>query len=125
MTIDQKIALWSSSIFDAQTQKEVHNLKQKPAALHDAFYTELRFGTGGMRGIMGVGTNRINKYTLGRCTQGLANFLNEKNWADRRIYELLRYKFRLFDGVFGASDDVLGRISDIYPAEASENDKLH
>lgn len=79
MTIDQKIALWSSSIFDAQTQKEVHNLKQKPAALHDAFYTELRFGTGGMRGIMGVGTNRINKYTLGRCTQGLANFLNEKN----------------------------------------------
>ena len=78
MTIDQKITLWSSPIFDANTQKKVHKLKKTPKALHDAFYTDLKFGTGGMRGKMGVGTNRINKYTLGRCTQGLANYLNAK-----------------------------------------------
>jgi phosphoglucomutase len=46
--------------------------------LEDSFYRELEFGTGGMRGIMGVGTNRLNKYTLGQATQGLANYLHQQ-----------------------------------------------
>src|SRR5690606_12433178 len=50
-------------------------MDQNPAELEDAFYRDLEFGTGGMRGIMGMGTNRINKYTLGAATQGLANYL--------------------------------------------------
>ena len=76
MTIDQKIEYWTSATFDETTRQEVRSLKEEEAALKDAFYKDLSFGTGGMRGKMGVGTNRINKYTLGRATQGLANYLN-------------------------------------------------
>ena len=79
MTIDEKIKLWTSSVFDSNTQKKVKRLQRNKKALYDAFYTDLHFGTGGMRGKMGVGTNRINKYTLGRCTQGLANYLNKNS----------------------------------------------
>ena len=53
-------------------------MKKKPAALEDAFYKDLAFGTGGMRGIMGVGTNRVNKYTFGKTTQGLSNYINSQ-----------------------------------------------
>lgn len=78
MTIEEKIKYWESDVFDADSQKELVQLKQKPDLLEDAFYKDLSFGTGGMRGIMGVGTNRINKYTLARCTQGLAHYLHEQ-----------------------------------------------
>lgn len=78
MTIEEKIKYWESDVFDADSQKELEQLKQKPDLLEDAFYKDLSFGTGGMRGIMGVGTNRINKYTLARCTQGLAHYLHEQ-----------------------------------------------
>ena len=74
MTIEERASLWLSKPFDVNTQKEVKKLKEDPKKLEDAFYTSLKFGTGGMRGIMGVGTNRINKYTLGKSTQGLSNF---------------------------------------------------
>lgn len=76
MTTVEKAQLWLSDHFDKETQKEVQNLiDNNPSELEDAFYRELEFGTGGMRGIMGVGTNRLNKYTLGQATQGLANYL--------------------------------------------------
>ena len=78
MTIEEKIKYWESAVFDADTQQELQQLKQSPKLLEDAFYKDLSFGTGGMRGIMGVGTNRINKYTLARCTQGLSNYLHEQ-----------------------------------------------
>lgn len=67
---------WLQPHFDAQTQSAIQGLIDGPKELlEDAFYTSLAFGTGGMRGIMGVGDNRINKYTLGKATQGLSNYL--------------------------------------------------
>ena len=68
---------WLSSPYDKTTQEKVKNLIEKGGEeLIESFYKELDFGTGGMRGIMGVGPNRINKYTIGKATQGLANTLN-------------------------------------------------
>ena len=67
---------WLSSPYDKITQEKVKSLIEKGGeALIESFYKELDFGTGGMRGIMGVGPNRINKYTIGKATQGLANTL--------------------------------------------------
>ncbi|MEY3539234.1 MAG: hypothetical protein RL188_651 [Bacteroidota bacterium] len=74
--IDQKIASWLDGQYDAATKKEIVALqKNNPDALQDAFYRNLEFGTGGLRGIMGVGTNRVNKYTIGMATQGFSNYL--------------------------------------------------
>ena len=67
---------WLSGEFDEQTRAEVRSLMAgDPAALEDAFYRNLEFGTGGLRGVMGAGTNRMNKYTVGMATQGLANYI--------------------------------------------------
>ena len=76
--------LWTSRVFDKKTISNVIDLKEKnPVDFEDSFYKELEFGTGGMRGIMGDGPNRVNKYTFGKTTQGICNFLkkesNEKN----------------------------------------------
>ena len=69
---------WLEGNFDAETKAEVRKLQETdPVALEDAFYRNLEFGTGGLRGIMGVGTNRMNKYTVGMATQGLANYIKE------------------------------------------------
>ena len=69
---------WLTGKFDQNTKKEILRMQEdEPAALSDAFYRTLEFGTGGMRGILGVGTNRMNKYTVGFATQGLANYLTK------------------------------------------------
>ncbi len=74
--IKQKATEWLQAPFDSETQNKVNELIQKnDQNLIESFYKNLAFGTGGMRGIMGVGTNRINKYTLGKNTQGLSNYL--------------------------------------------------
>ncbi len=74
----KKVHLWLTPVFDTETQHTIKEmLTSAPAELEDAFYKDLEFGTGGMRGIMGVGTNRINKYTLGKNTQGLAHYLKQ------------------------------------------------
>lgn len=73
----QKATQWLSDVFDNETKQEIQNLiDEKSEELADRFYKDLEFGTGGMRGIMGAGTNRMNKYTLGKATQGLSNYLN-------------------------------------------------
>ena len=67
---------WLTDFFDAEVKNEIQDLlKNDPEELKDRFYKNMEFGTGGMRGLMGVGTNRINKYTLGKSTQGLSNYL--------------------------------------------------
>ncbi|MEI7663620.1 MAG: phospho-sugar mutase, partial [Bacteroidota bacterium] len=67
---------WLGGNFDEKTKAEVKSLiASNPTELTDSFYRDLEFGTGGLRGIMGVGTNRMNKYTVGMATQGLANYL--------------------------------------------------
>jgi phosphoglucomutase len=76
--IKERAQAWKSKSFDEQTIQEVIRLeKENTAELADAFYRNLEFGTGGLRGIMGVGTNRMNKYTVGMATQGYANYLKQ------------------------------------------------
>lgn len=71
-----KAEAWLSEAYDKETREAVEALIAKGGeALEDAFYKDMEFGTGGMRGIMGIGTNRLNKYTLGAATQGLSNYL--------------------------------------------------
>ena len=77
-TLLQQANEWLTPIFDNKTQEEIKNMMaNSPKELEDSFYKNLEFGTGGMRGIMGVGTNRINKYTLGKNTQGLSNYMRQ------------------------------------------------
>ncbi len=77
-TIQEKVSKWLHGEYDQQTKNEIIQLqKENPNELAESFYSNLEFGTGGLRGIMGVGTNRINKYTIGMATQGYANYLRQ------------------------------------------------
>lgn len=83
---EAKAQTWATSpLYDEKTHAEAKALLDNPdkTALIDAFYRTLEFGTGGLRGIMGAGTNRMNIYTVGAATQGLSNYLN-KNFAERK-----------------------------------------
>lgn len=85
---------WFSDSFDEETKKEIKKMIESSSTdLEESFYKDLDFGTGGMRGIMGVGTNRINKYTLGRNTQGLSNYL-KKNFPAEQIKVAIAYDCR-------------------------------
>ena len=77
--VTDKATEWLSPAYDEETRKEVQAMldNEDKTPLIDAFYRELEFGTGGLRGIMGAGSNRMNIYTVGKATQGLANYLNE------------------------------------------------
>lgn len=89
-----KAKQWLSDTFDSETQKEIQQLIDVNASdLPDRFYKNLEFGTGGMRGIVGAGTNRINKYTLGKATQGLSNYLN-KTYPNKTIKVAIGYDCR-------------------------------
>ncbi len=82
--INTRVDEWLTPVFDSTTQKEIRNLQNNnQEELIESFYKDLEFGTGGMRGIMGIGTNRINKYTLGKSTQGLSNYLVEQFPAEQ------------------------------------------
>ena len=73
---EQRAQAWLEGDFDHQTKIAIIQLRNNdPAGFEDAFYKNLEFGTGGLRGIMGVGTNRMNRYTVGMATQGLANYI--------------------------------------------------
>ena len=77
-TILERVNVWLTPTFDTHTQEKIKQLiANDPQGLDDAFYKNLAFGTGGMRGIMGIGDNRINKYTLGKNTQGISNYLKK------------------------------------------------
>jgi len=85
---------WLTDFFDVNTKTEINDLLQNNTEeLKDRFYKNLEFGTGGMRGIMGAGTNRINKYTLGKSTQGLSNYLN-KVYANEEVKVVIAYDCR-------------------------------
>jgi len=89
-----KATAWLTPTFDAETHTEIqHLIDTNPRDLADRFYKDLEFGTGGMRGTMGAGTNRINKYTLGRATQGLSNYLN-KNVKKQQLKVAIAYDCR-------------------------------
>jgi len=83
--IQERINIWVNGNYDAITKSTIADLqKNNPDELADAFYRNLEFGTGGLRGLMGVGTNRVNKYTIGMATQGFANYL-KKTYGNEEI----------------------------------------
>ena len=85
---------WLTPFFDTVTQQDVKELiASNPKDLEDSFYKNLAFGTGGMRGVMGVGTNRINKYTLGKNTQGISNYLH-KSFPNEKLKVAIAYDCR-------------------------------
>jgi phosphoglucomutase len=101
---------WNSASFDEETRSKVKTLlAQNGEELKDSFYKNLEFGTGGMRGIMGVGTNRINKYTLGKSTQGLSNYLR-KTYAASEIKVVIAYDCRHH------SDTLARTVADVFSA---------
>ena len=97
-----RIDQWLSNEYDAETIATVQDLldRKEETELIDSFYKELEFGTGGLRGIMGVGSNRMNKYTMGKATQGLANYL-KKQFPDQQIKVAVSYDSRNNSQTFG------------------------
>src|SRR5690606_35164807 len=97
-----RIDSWLSSEYDKDTVSQVQKLvdNKEETELLDSFYKELEFGTGGLRGIMGVGSNRMNKYTIGKATQGLANYLI-KQFPDQEIKVAVSYDSRNNSQEFG------------------------
>lgn len=114
---------WLSDTFDETTQKEVqHLIANDHEELKERFYKNLEFGTGGMRGVMGIGTNRINKYTLGKNTQGLSNYL-KKQYPSEKLKVVIAYDCRhnsqslarLVADVFSANDIEVYLFSELRP----------
>ena len=84
--IQQKVDQWLLGNYDENTKNEIRKLQaENPNELADSFYQNLEFGTGGLRGVMGVGTNRMNKYTVGMATQGYANYLKQSTDGEVKV----------------------------------------
>ena len=97
----EKVNQWLTPAFDEETQSKVKDMiAGNPKELKESFYKNLEFGTGGMRGIMGIGDNRINKYTLGKNTQGLSNYL-KKIFPHEEIKVAIAYDCRHNSKTFG------------------------
>lgn len=89
-----RINTWLTPTFDTETQEFIKNsIAHNPKEIQESFYKDLEFGTGGMRGVMGIGTNRINKYTLGKNTQGLSNYMH-KVFANQPLKVAIAYDCR-------------------------------
>lgn len=93
--IQEKINQWLKGDYDKETKAAIRKMldQEEFKELTDAFYKEMEFGTGGIRGIMGVGPNRVNKYTFGMATQGFSNFL-KKNYTDEKIKVVVAHDCR-------------------------------
>ena len=108
-TLD-KVNEWLTPTFDQKTQDEIKEMMtSSPKNLEESFYKNLEFGTGGMRGIMGVGTNRINKYTLGKNTQGLSDYL-KKSFPGEQLKVAIAYDCR------HNSDTLAKVVADVFSA---------
>ncbi len=105
-----KVNEWLTSPFDIDTQNQIKEMMtSSPKNLEESFYKNLEFGTGGMRGIMGVGTNRINKYTLGKNTQGISDYL-KKSFPGETLKVVIAYDCR-------HNSDTLGKVvADVFSA---------
>ncbi|WP_205635390.1 phospho-sugar mutase [Flavivirga aquatica] len=89
-----RINTWLTPAFDEDTQSFIkESMANNPEEIQESFYKDLEFGTGGMRGVMGVGTNRINKYTLGKSTQGLSDYLHQ-SFPDEKLKAVIAYDCR-------------------------------
>ncbi|MBC3847142.1 phospho-sugar mutase [Winogradskyella echinorum] len=97
----ERVNSWLTPAFDKDSQEQIkHMIASDPKGLEESFYKDLEFGTGGMRGIMGLGTNRINKYTLGKNTQGLSNYLKE-SFPNEQVKVAIAYDCRHNSKTFG------------------------
>jgi phosphoglucomutase len=119
MMIDPKIMsraeVWLGEDYDAETRERVREmLESNPQELIDSFYQDLEFGTGGLRGIMGVGTNRMNKYTVGMATQGLANYLKRVFPGNKQIKVAIAYDSRNNSQYFAQITAEVFSANDIY-----------
>ena len=113
--VTEKAEKWLTPAYDAETQAEVKRMLENPdkTELIDSFYKDLEFGTGGLRGIMGAGTNRMNIYTVGAATQGLSNYLNKCFAGKKDISVVVGHDCR-------NNSDKFAKISaDIFSATAS------
>ncbi|MBO6620840.1 MAG: phospho-sugar mutase [Balneola sp.] len=110
-SVQQKIDQWLEGSYDENAKQEIRSLidQEKFEELTDAFYKDLEFGTGGLRGIMGVGSNRVNKYTFGVATQGFSNFL-KKTYPDQQIKVAIAHDCR------NNSDTLAKVVADVFSA---------
>lgn len=110
-SVQQKIDQWLEGSYDENSKQEIRSLinQEKFEELTDAFYKDLEFGTGGLRGIMGVGSNRVNKYTFGVATQGFSNFL-KKTYPDQQIKVAIAHDCR------NNSDTLAKVVTDVFSA---------
>ena len=110
-TTQQNVQKWLEGNYDPQTKEHIQRWLDEGAyeELSDAFYKDLEFGTGGLRGIMGIGSNRVNKYTFGVATQGLSNFLN-KTYPNEEIKVAVAYDCR------NNSDTLAKIVADVFSA---------
>lgn len=110
-SVQQKIDQWLEGSYDENSKQEIRSLidQEKFEELTDAFYKDLEFGTGGLRGIMGVGSNRVNKYTFGVATQGFSNFL-KKTYPDQQIKVAIAHDCR------NNSDTLAKVVADVFSA---------
>ncbi|UOX32350.1 phospho-sugar mutase [Flavobacterium sediminilitoris] len=105
-----KVNEWLTPVFDKETQESITEMMtSSPKELEDCFYKNLEFGTGGMRGIMGVGTNRINQYTLGKNTQGISDYL-KKSFVGEELKVVIAYDCR------HNSDTLAKVVADVFSA---------
>lgn len=107
----EKVNTWLNGEYDIDTKQYIQKLidEANETELTDSFYKDLEFGTGGLRGLIGVGSNRMNRYTVGTATQGLANYLN-KTFPGQEIKVAIAYDSRI------KSDEFAGIIADIFSA---------
>ncbi|NRD24000.1 phospho-sugar mutase [Winogradskyella litoriviva] len=97
----ERVNAWLTPTFDKESQKQIKDMiASNPKELEESFYKNLEFGTGGMRGVMGLGTNRINKYTLGKNTQGLSNYL-KASFPNEELKVAIAYDCRHNSNTFG------------------------
>ncbi|RNC79510.1 MAG: phospho-sugar mutase [Balneola sp.] len=110
-SVQEKIDQWLTGGYDEETKASIRHMldTEQFTQLTDAFYRDLEFGTGGLRGIMGVGSNRVNKYTFGMATQGLSNFL-KKTYPNEQIKVAIAYDCR------NNSDTLAQVVADVFSA---------
>lgn len=109
-----KVNVWLTPTFDTTTQEAIKEMMtSSPAELTESFYKNLEFGTGGMRGVMGVGTNRINKYTLGKNTQGISDYMHQ-SFPGEKLKVAIAYDCR------HNSDTLAKTVADVFSANGIE-----
>ncbi|MBQ3572509.1 MAG: phospho-sugar mutase, partial [Clostridia bacterium] len=96
MNVQEKYQLWLDNVTDEELKKELEQMQADAVKKENAFFKDLEFGTGGLRGILGVGSNCLNVYTIGKITQGIADYMNKKGLKRVAISFDSRIKSHLF-----------------------------